>query len=96
MRELENRVAEELPEPDALTILFRVAVTHWMKSLPKDEALKILHGMAEDLANEHSLSNVLLMRPPPEQGAVNRERRRACAMFRRFAPVWLAAIDEDE
>lgn len=95
MANLEMNALDDLPAPSAEAILFRVAMSHWLALLPKPDALRVLRGMAEDLANEDSLSNVLLMRPPPEQAAVNRARRQAIASFRRFLPVWLQAIDEE-
>lgn len=70
-------------------------MARWLASLPKEEALRILRAMAEDLATEEAFANVLLLRPPPEQKDENRERKRAIAAFRRFLPVWLAAIDEE-
>jgi hypothetical protein len=94
--DLEWSTLEDLPPPTALAILFRVAMTHWLGSLPKSEALSVLRGMAEDLATEESLASVMLLRPPPEQAAVNRARREAISLFRRLLPVWLAALDGAE
>lgn len=96
MELLDRSSPEDLPPPTAEAILIRVAMARWLGSIPRADALRVLQGMAEDLATEESLSNVLLIRPPADQPAVNLARRQAIAQFRRFLPVWLQALDDGE
>jgi hypothetical protein len=96
MSNLEPTQRDDFPAPSHETVLLRVMVCAYLAGLPKREAERYLRRIAEALASEESLLSISLLRPPPEQAEVNKARRQAIAVFRRYLPLFLACLEELE
>ena len=87
--------AEELPPPSAEMILLRVfveALLECCKVPRKRRARVFIDTAASILANEESLSLIVPIRPTTQMAEVNRARRQALAIFRAYAPTFLARL----
>ena len=82
----------ELPEPSAEAVLIRVSISAFLEVIGRKRGSEFLKIMAEALASEERLSEILPIRPASDHEAVQKARRRALALFRAQLPVYLAKI----
>jgi hypothetical protein len=84
--------AEELPEPDVSTVLWRVTVQSLIATMPPKQAKRFLRSIAETFASEDALSAIMPIRPGSSQAAVQRARRGALAMYRAQLPLFISML----
>lgn len=89
---VEKAEADDLPEPDAAVVLWRVSVQAFIATAPRRRSERFLKAMAETLASEDAVSDILPIRPRGDHAAVQRARREAVAAFRQLLPAFLAAL----
>lgn len=83
---------EELPAPSAEAVLIRVAITSFIAISGRKKSERFLKLMAETLASEDSVSEILPIRPRSDHANVQKARRGALALFRAQLPVFLAKL----
>lgn len=91
MREFSAQ-SEDMPDPAAALVLWRVSVEAFLEVSSRKKGEEFLSVIAGKLASEESLSQVLTIRPEIQRSAVQRARREAGELFRRYLPVFLARL----
>lgn len=66
-----------------------------LATLSRKRGERFLRLMAEKLAEEQNLSEVIAIRPSSQQQAVRRSRRQAAELFERLLPILLARLPEE-
>ena len=87
--EIEN---DELPEPSAELVLWRVHVEAMLAVLSRKKGERYLTYMTERLAWEDNLSAVFNIRPQAQHAQVRRARRQAARIYERYLPVFHARL----
>lgn len=73
-------------------VLWRVAIECFIAMNRRKDGEKFLRLMAEKLASEESLAEVLPIRPAAMYADQRRARRQAIAIFKQVVPVFLARV----
>jgi len=84
--------------PDALTavILWRVSVEEMIADLPRKRGERILRGIAQRIAEEQSLANVVSLREPPgRRPAAHKARAAAARIYEQCLPIFLARLRDE-
>lgn len=87
--------AEPLPSPSAELVLIRVFVQAHLATAPRKQAAAFLRHVATLLENEESIARLLPIRPCAQHGEVTRAQRGALALFRRYVPSFVAAMQRE-
>lgn len=87
--------SDELPEPSAELVLWRVSVEAFIACAGRKRSEKFLRLMAEKLANEDNLASVFQIRPNSDAVRVSKARKQAVAMFEKYLPIFLARLPRD-
>lgn len=85
---------EALPDPTAATVLWRVSIQAFIATSSRRRSERFLRHMAETLASEDTVSEILPIRPRSDHAALMQARREAMAMFRALLPTFLAMLPE--
>jgi hypothetical protein len=88
-------IPDEMPEPTAEMVLFRVHVEVLISLMGRKKADRYLRLMAEKLADEENLSAVFKLRRSAKHEALRKAHQDAALQFQRFLPVWLARASRD-
>jgi hypothetical protein len=72
--------------------LIRVAIAAFLEVVGPKKAERFLNIMAESLASEERLSEVLKIRPPTDDAALSEARREAMLWYRQVLPVFMARL----
>lgn len=83
---------DDLPAASAEAVLIRVAITSFIAINGRKKSERFLRLMAETLASEDAVSEILPIRPATDHASVQKARRGALALFRAQLPVFLAKL----
>lgn len=85
-------MSPELPPPDVSLVLVRVAIESFIDVAGPKKGERFLKSMADRLASEERLSEVLRLRPASDEEAARRARREAMQWFRTMLPLFMARL----
>lgn len=88
----EAEPTEQLPPPSPEFVMMRVFICAVLRVTTPKKGEAILREMAEMLASEESLADVMPIRRSSQMAAVGRARREAVAIFRTYLPVFLGHL----
>jgi hypothetical protein len=83
---------DDLPQASAEAVLIRVAISSYIAVSGRKRGERFLRLMAETLASEEAVSEIMPIRPRSDHEDVQKARRGALALFRAQLPVFLARL----
>lgn len=88
----EQAQTDELPTPSAESVLIRVLVEAHVACLPRKKGERFLKVVADKLAHEEQMSELLHIRPSARRTAFRQAQAEAAELYRRWMPVFLARL----
>lgn len=83
---------EDMPPASPEIVLWRVAMMSFLSVVDRKTGEKFLAAMAETLADEQAVSQIVPIRGSSSFAAVQDARKRAVAIFHAFWPIFRATL----